>query len=168
MQNYEERFFQKVNKTDSCWLWIGAKNNKGYGSFRFNNKNMSAHRFSYQNFKGEIPEGLYVCHDCDIPACVNPEHLTLGTPKYNNKDMVSKNRQGQSSRPQTHCARGHEFAVVGVKIQIKKGKVNRSCRECAKMRDKSRLTDPAEREKRRNYQREYQRKYYYKIKEKGL
>lgn len=95
--SYEERFFQKVVKTETCWLWNGALTSRGYGSFRFNEKSMSAHRFSYQNFKGEIPEGMLVCHTCDTPACVNPEHLWIGTHLNNSDDKYGKNRQVQSS-----------------------------------------------------------------------
>lgn len=166
--NYEQRFMQKINKTDTCWMWVGALSSRGYGSFRFNGKSISSHRFSYLHFNGEIPDGMIICHKCDTPACVNPEHLFVGSYADNNKDMFEKDRNGQSSRPQTRCRRGHEFAVVGVKTAIKKGKANRTCHECVKIRDKSRLTDPVEREKRRNYQREYQREYRNKTKVKGL
>ena len=166
--NHEQRFLQKINKTDSCWIWTGSRNSKGYGLFQANKQRFVASRFAYQSWIGEIPEGLLVCHKCDNPPCVNPDHLFVDTAHGNSMDMFAKDRQGKSSRPQTHCRRGHEFAVLGVKTQMKKGKVNRTCHECAKIRDKSRLTDPVEREKRRNYQREYQRKLYYKIKDEGL
>lgn len=165
--DYEGRFLQKVHKTDGCWLWIGALNSRGYGCFAFNGKTIMAHRFSYLHFKGAIPRGMYICHTCDVPACVNPEHLWPGTAVDNSKDMFSKNRQGQSSRRQTHCRNGHEFALVGVYVSINKGKEKRWCHECKKAKDKRRLADPAEREKRRKYQREYQRKYYYKNKQKN-
>ena len=95
--NYEERFFQKVIKTETCWLWNGALTSNGYGSFVFNGKSQGAHRFSYQNFKGEIPEGMLICHTCDIPACVNPEHLWVGTHLDNSDDKYKKNRQVKSS-----------------------------------------------------------------------
>lgn len=88
----EERFWSKVNKTDTCWLWVGAKDNNGYGAIRVNSKNINAHRFSYQILKGRIGNGLFVCHSCDNPSCVNPEHLFLGTNYDNVQDMVKKMR----------------------------------------------------------------------------
>lgn len=166
--SYEERFFQKVVKTETCWLWNGALNSRGYGSFGFNGKNVSSHRFSYQNFKGEIPKGMFVCHTCDTPSCVNPKHLFTGTNSDNMRDMIAKNRQGQSQRPQTHCRKGHKFIKSNTYVRSRPdGKQERLCRKCKQASAKKRINDPVEREKRRNYQREYQRKYYYKMKEKG-
>ena len=91
-----QRWLDKVNKTDSCWLWEGTLNRK-YGAFRrfINDKwtMYKAHRFAYEYFKGEIPQGMFVCHSCDVPHCVNPDHLWLGTQKENMADMVKKGRK---------------------------------------------------------------------------
>jgi len=95
--SYEQRFLQKVNKTDSCWIWTGATNSRGYGSFRFNGKSVLSHRFSYQHFNGNIPEGMLICHRCDVPVCVNPEHLWVGSQLDNSNDKYAKNRQVISS-----------------------------------------------------------------------
>lgn len=163
----EERFWQKVNKTKTCWLWTGCKDRKGYGKFWFNKKVGKAHRGAYILFKGPIPDGLSVCHSCDIPACVNPEHLWLGTIADNSIDMHKKNRQPPQNRPQTHCRKGHEYSVVGTWVhqyrEIKNDdgtitvKVYRKCKECSNNAHKKRLSDPkkldAFRERHRNYAR---------------
>lgn len=86
-----------IKSPSGCWLWIGRKNPHGYGHFRRNNKCILVHRFVYAEVKGD-PEGLFVCHKCDTPACINPDHLFLGTPKDNTRDMVRKGRGVSSSR----------------------------------------------------------------------
>ena len=88
-----KRFFDKVNKTDSCWLWTaGTRGKTGYGAFRLNDKVVDAHRVSYELHNGVIPEGVYVCHTCDNRLCVNPNHIFLGSPKDNWKDGFDKGR----------------------------------------------------------------------------
>ena len=134
----EELFLDKVNKSGSiefpeCWLWTGAMTTGGYGSFSFNGKPRKAHRWSYEFHKSPIPKGLFVCHACDVPACVNPNHLWVGTARDNAVDMVRKNRQGPS---RTHCRRGHKYKEVGCYIRTKPtggrqaGTLWRTCKKC--------------------------------------
>lgn len=89
-----DRFLEHTNiSKDGCWLWSGPKLLAGYGKFGVRGKTVSAHRFSYSHYIGKIPEAMHICHTCDTPACVNPDHLFLGTHQDNMRDKVAKLRQ---------------------------------------------------------------------------
>lgn len=94
-------FWDYVNKTESCWLWTGRLSISGYGQFRQNKRFHRAHRVAWEITNGAIPDGLCVCHKCDVRHCVNPEHLFIGTCQDNANDRVAK---GRSHIPSKECA----------------------------------------------------------------
>jgi len=98
-----ERLASKVTKPDGeggCWLWTGVKIHNGYGQVHRRSWHgpMLAHRAMWEVTHGPIPDGLFVCHHCDVRACVNPAHLFLGTREDNTADMMRKGRQARGPR----------------------------------------------------------------------
>lgn len=81
-----------------CWLWIGATSDKGYGKFGINYRTWVAPRVSWELHRGPIPDGMFACHHCDTPACVNPDHLFLGTVVDNCRDMTTRGRSARGER----------------------------------------------------------------------
>jgi len=97
MHNIEPKYIQRFHdtytvETSGCWNWQGQISTSGYGRYRYPGGSY-AHRFSYTVHIGKIPDGMYVCHSCDNPVCVNPEHLWIGTHNDNMADKKIKNRQ---------------------------------------------------------------------------
>lgn len=104
-----EYFWTQVNRDGDCWLWTGNRlqASLGYGRFYFAGQTFKAHRFSYMANVGPIDDSLCVCHKCDNPICVRPEHLFKGTHKDNGEDKANKGRSTIGDRNYFH---GKRFA----------------------------------------------------------
>lgn len=92
----EERFWSKVEKTDSCWLWQASTRQNGYGQFRLDNKMVSAHRYIFTLLGEQIPDGMQVDHTCHVKRCVNPDHLRFVTHKQNLENQSGAHRDSKS------------------------------------------------------------------------
>lgn len=138
----EEAFWAKVAKGDGCWEWQGATTNGGYGSFTENRRGVRAHRYSYRLHYGPFDERLLVCHSCDNPKCVRPDHLWLGTSAQNERDKILKGRHSEQRK--THCPRGHEYTAENTYIAPSRTKSE--CLQCKRDRDRARVTKGADRD----------------------
>lgn len=128
-----QRWCRFVRIGDDCWDWIGATVSGGYGCLmvRAQHRVSLAHRIAWEMFKGPIPAGLVVCHTCDRPQCVNPEHLFLGTNHENILDSVRKGRHKHHVTPlKSHCLRGHPLS--GDNLYIRRNGA-RNCRACHRL-----------------------------------
>ena len=129
----ETRFWAKVNKSTSCWLWTGATSADGYGHIKVEGRTIKAHRISYEWAVGPIPDGLDIDHLCRVRNCVNPEHLEPVTRKVNTRR--GEGWAGQHAR-KTHCINGHEFNEANT-YTYKGGRFCRRCNADAVARRKS-------------------------------
>lgn len=120
-ESIQDRFESKLTKSDGCWEWNAFKMGSGYGQFGLAGHMQYAHRVSYQLYIGEIPTGLYVCHKCDNPGCVNPAHLFLGTPADNVHDCENKGRGFHPGAPGTRNGHAKLTEVQVIEIRAKYG-----------------------------------------------
>ena len=119
-----ERFWAKVNKTDTCWLWTASTKGAGYGQYIIEGKSYLSHRLSYEMLVGSIPEGLVIDHLCKVKTCVNPEHLEAVT-QYEN---MMRSESGAYLKSRTHCPKNHPYSGTNLYVSPRGGRFCRACR----------------------------------------
>lgn len=127
-KDFKTVFKNKFKKQpNGCWLWTRKENGHGYGQIYFRGKNYGAHRLSYILNKGKIESSeLYVCHTCDNPLCINPDHLWLGTNHDNMIDMMKKGRGGISKLTEENKEEINKLYQGGYSIEDLAVKFNNS------------------------------------------
>lgn len=129
----EARFWAKVNKTEGCWIWLGATQGKGYGTFSLAGKSQQAHRVAFMLIHGAFPlPNLTLDHLCHNRSCVNPKHLRIATHQEN---ILAGNGQAAREARQTHCIHGHPFSKDNTMTKSNGG---RDCRTCNRFRSNRR------------------------------
>lgn len=124
------RFYSKVKKTDECWLWLGAKSPRGYGDFWNGEKIERAHRWIYRQTFGAV-DNKFICHKCDNPSCVKPDHLFAGTHEDNMNDMAKKKRH------HIYSSELNKRKLIGRLLKSTNGKrLNGEKHGCAKLSNK--------------------------------
>lgn len=127
MRDAESRFWARVERTPTCWLWRGAVSKAGYGSLSVGGRNVRVHRFAYELLVGPIPAGLTLDHLCRVRHCVNPSHLEPVTSGENT--LRGYGPTAEHAR-QTHCINGHAFAPESAHRE--RDGIVRRCRICGR------------------------------------
>lgn len=96
LERMAEKIIQEPNS--GCWIWSRGKDKDGYGKVKIDGRSLRAHRVTWEYVNGPIPEGMLLCHRCDNPSCVNPDHLFLGCHKNNHEDRGAKGRTARGER----------------------------------------------------------------------
>lgn len=137
MRPIADRFMSRVKKTESCWLWTGGRIPNGYGRTKFSASEPAklAHRLSYEMFVGD-PGGLMVLHHCDVPACVRPDHLFLGTALDNSRDMDLKGRRGRKGSARANQSRSPVAAEFD-RLMTECGLANRELARSLRINEKT-------------------------------
>lgn len=117
LERFEEKYIPEPNS--GCWLWTATSVRGGYGMIKSGDKNHLAHRVSWSLYRGDIPDEMLVCHSCDTPACVNPDHLFLGSQKDNMRDMLSKDRLPSRKGSKNPRAKLSESDIDEIRIALK-------------------------------------------------
>ncbi len=134
------RFIESVSPepNSGCWLWMGPTQVSGHAQFcsgGHQGKKVMAYRFAYENMVGPIPDGLFVCHRCDVPQCVNPDHMFLDTQKDNMQDAAQKGRAGVDPKPFCGICGGEWH------VQPNGAKVCKPCQRAASKRSYHRVKE---------------------------
>jgi len=119
-KHIEERVIKKENE---CWEWTGVLHSSGYGMSHFRGKSIKSHRASWIVYKGEIPEGMHVLHQCDRPSCISPSHLYLGTHQDNMVDKFNKGRCIASKGSKNGYSKFSEEQVLDIRKRLLDGEM---------------------------------------------
>ncbi len=117
----KERFEAKINKTNDCWLWTGAKNDMGYGYIRLDGRSVRAHRVSYELYVGKISKTKQINHKCHVRNCVKPTHLYAGTSSQNMIDMFESGRGETRRGEKSAMAKLTTANVRAIRKSVEKG-----------------------------------------------
>lgn len=135
------RFWSKVAKTGTCWLWTASQYRDGYGIFYDGITSVRAHRFAYEQTRGPIPEGLVIDHLCRVRHCVNPDHMEPVTNKVN---VLRGESQIADLARRSHCVNNHEFTVENTyRPPHGYGRMCRTCRRETYQRNRQRKAKSA-------------------------